>query len=635
MYRMLFRSCRRAAATHVRRMVAEREWLRRIRRTIDVSVDGVQREVWQFEIDWRVVGAIAADCGVSFEGMDAVPFPLLMLRRYVATDCRSADERVVLSQWRVGNALGALMMTYQMVQGSVWRGGSDVADASSAEGIYRRWCRVLSNDDEPAAGYGGNLERGERNRRIREQQREWYGMLVRLLGWGGVPEEWYRSDAAQNSRFGDVFAQFLRDAEQWRRESGVCDDWAQGSSAVLDHAGSVDENQAVRNVFEVYELVENSRELVERYPVLAYLPVRAAGLASYDFRLVRYEHGGDTAMPELVRNIWRDIRLHRKRCGGVHSTSCGDGRPVPKGSRDVVKVYRPFRRIVQTALLFRENAFEYGRDWLRESVFRVYRGPSDCRPAGLEDCGFRYDRSVACGSEIVSVLRKTRLRANECTRWITIPRFRMVIPFLLSFVVQTLLCALGAIMVFAPGGLGVEDVNAAGALFSVLTGLQVSFTMFIARVGENAETTRVMLIPRCAAVAMTCVGVGISGIVVGRMIAGPSNREIGANTLFGTAICPIWSSATWFAWCTVALTLLWPAAFLIQVIARSCTSKTVRRSAGVLWGVVAVCGIAYLGFPYGPAALLFVIAAPVWLVAVIWIVVYLDLRFRWSSVMRC
>ena len=672
-YRLQFHVCLiKPKNKQINQQVRERKWLRQIRRTIDISSDsyenGTQNETWSFEIDWNVLHEIAADCGIKkMQNVDVIPLPLLMVRRFVATDYSSTDPNVSLSHRKLNNALGALMMTYQLKCDLGLNPKVKNCDSLECEEFYQLWYNAFSNDQDPAEGYGGNYTRDERNKRIKRQRLVLSGTLLHIADYHGFISqqecEYLRIVA------GDKNNQLATTQNKLRQ------DWRIGNTAFNEACSKYgvccqnkpknnqwDWPSAVRRMLETESLVKNAHELAEQYPVLAYLPHEKGGRKTYNFTLIRYEIPDDKRLVIKMHDVCLEGKARKEKIETVKKelkdnnqtlwtkrrqlwTSYVKRTSIKQLSNDLQKlrnrrqqlkdclaevkgpyIYRRPRRLLQHALSFYENGLEYGRDWLRESVFRIYKLPKTCRPAGLQDCGFLYDRSIIYDGGIFSSLHKRTPDLQEYTRWITIPRLRLVTPFVLYFILSTLMLIFGFILLFKRENYckssGVDWVS---IIFSVITGLQVGFTLFNPSVGENPATTRTMRVPRYSAFAMTVASIYIALLLL--------MREIYPK--FG--MIPLWETPSLLltgGFCThvVILIIFWIASLLTPVFYNQGQCKLINFTMVTPWLFTVVNVWIMTGFRGGVAGLPFMLVFPFWISSLVWLIIYFDLRFFWCDV---
>lgn len=672
-YRLQFHVCLvKPHDEQINQQVCKRKWLRQIRRTIDISSDsyenGTQNETWSFEIDWDVLHKIAADCGIKkMADGGIVPLPLLMVRRFVATDYSSSDSNVSLSHRKLNNALGALMMTYQLKCDLDLTPKVKDCDSLECEEFYQLWYNAFSNDQDPAEGYGGNYTRYERNKRIERQRLVLSGTLLHIADYHGFISqqecEYLRTVAGVKNNQLATAQNKLR--LEWRigntAFNETCNNYGVRCQSKLTH-NQWDWPSAVRRMLETESLVKNAHELAEQYPVLAYLPHEKSGRKIYNFTLTRYEIPADQRLVIKMRDVCLEGRARKENIETVKKELKDNNQmlrikrrrlwmsyvkrtPIKQLSDDLQRlrnrrqqlkdclvevkgprIYRRPRRLLQHALSFYESGLEYGRDWLRESVFRIYKLPKACRPAGLQDCGFLYDRSIIYNKEIFSSLHKRTPNLQEYTRWIMIPRLRLVTPFALYFILSTLMLSFGFILLFKRGNYyDSSGVDWIGIIFSVITGLQVGFTLFNPSVGENPATTRTMRVPRYSAFAMTVASIYIALLLL--------IQEVYPK--FGMA--PLWEMPSLLltgGFCThvVILIIFWITSLLTPVFYIQGQCKLINFAMVVPWFCTVVSVWIMTGFRGGIAGLPFMLVFPFWISSLVWLIIYFDLRFFWCDV---
>lgn len=87
-------------------------WEKQMRRLISLENDGCQDEVWEFEIDWQILRAMLRCFSINLDECTTLPLPLLMIRRFVATDYHIESNNAVMTHRTVNNELATLLMLF-------------------------------------------------------------------------------------------------------------------------------------------------------------------------------------------------------------------------------------------------------------------------------------------------------------------------------------------------------------------------------------------------------------------------------------------------------------------------------------------------------------------------------------------
>ena len=87
-------------------------WEKQMRRLISLENDGCQDEVWEFEIDWQILRAMLRCFSINLDECTTLPLPLLMIRRFVATDYHIESNNGVMTHRTVNNELATLLMLF-------------------------------------------------------------------------------------------------------------------------------------------------------------------------------------------------------------------------------------------------------------------------------------------------------------------------------------------------------------------------------------------------------------------------------------------------------------------------------------------------------------------------------------------
>lgn len=87
-------------------------WEKQMRRLISLENDGCQDEVWEFEIDWQILRAMLSCFSIKLDECTTIPLPLLMIRRFVATDYHVESNNGVMTHRTVNNELATLLMLF-------------------------------------------------------------------------------------------------------------------------------------------------------------------------------------------------------------------------------------------------------------------------------------------------------------------------------------------------------------------------------------------------------------------------------------------------------------------------------------------------------------------------------------------
>lgn len=95
----------------------DQKWLTQVHRNIDVSDINIQKETWQFELDWDVICDLAKDHRMIIHDKMSLPMPLFMFRRFVPTEYRCvSDPNLPMTHRKANNYFAALMLTKALVE---------------------------------------------------------------------------------------------------------------------------------------------------------------------------------------------------------------------------------------------------------------------------------------------------------------------------------------------------------------------------------------------------------------------------------------------------------------------------------------------------------------------------------------
>ena len=86
-------------------------------RNINVSDINIQKETWQFELDWDIIRELAKDYGIIIRDKMSIPMPLFMFRRFVPTEYRCvSDPDLPMTHRKANNYFAALMLTKALIK---------------------------------------------------------------------------------------------------------------------------------------------------------------------------------------------------------------------------------------------------------------------------------------------------------------------------------------------------------------------------------------------------------------------------------------------------------------------------------------------------------------------------------------
>ena len=95
----------------------DQKWLTQVHRNIDVSDINIQKETWQFELDWDVICDLAKAHRMIIRDKMSIPMPLVMFRRFVPTEYRCvSDSNLPMTHRKANNYFAALMLTKALVE---------------------------------------------------------------------------------------------------------------------------------------------------------------------------------------------------------------------------------------------------------------------------------------------------------------------------------------------------------------------------------------------------------------------------------------------------------------------------------------------------------------------------------------
>lgn len=505
----------------------ERPWLKQQRRTIDISNLGRQDETWTFEIDWSVVQGIAQDCGLGrLDEGELVPLPLLLIRRYVATDymCASDGDGSYMTHRGANNAFAALIAAY-FLSARYELSYHKKLPVGELNEIYHGWDHIFN--------LGGNLPTADRNAQIERSYADFDAFFWHLddnyLISADSVAAW--KDAANKEKDGDALGAIrhyeedrspnLREAEFKRilqapngpLLGGDCvhHNAAQQSAENLD-----DLKYRLSILFQYQNLLQQFKE---HYPVLVFIPAQTSGRRTYQFTLSRYERldGVRDEIHQINKAI--DQETAPKPRPGTQSENKA-GRIA--GLKSCLASARAFvvkaSRITLAMMLFRE--FNKPYIWLRSSTFLVHRFAKDVRPVFVRDHYEGDEQSIISDTELFTSLHMREHDDEEpedaperitYVSGLLIPRLRNIIPMVTFFAIQMVLLVLYAslthlttVTILSPSTTTATALpnTPAGILFRTMILAQLGVTFFIAPRDEGSTATRMLRIPRYSALSL-------------------------------------------------------------------------------------------------------------------------------------
>lgn len=87
-------------------------WKKQMRRLISLENDGRMDEIWEFEIDWRMIRAMLSCFSIELDECTTIPLPLLMIQRFVATDYHIEGGCGVMTHRTVNNELATMLTLF-------------------------------------------------------------------------------------------------------------------------------------------------------------------------------------------------------------------------------------------------------------------------------------------------------------------------------------------------------------------------------------------------------------------------------------------------------------------------------------------------------------------------------------------
>lgn len=489
----------------------DRPWLRQQRRNVDLGNLGRQDDERTFEIDWRRVRDIANDCGLSLSEGQMVPFPLMMVDRYVAMDYDShADSLIVMTHRRANNAYAALLLTYRLLGLDCVR--SQPSSTQAAIQLFDAWSQCMRNGGNYSREESGGLISESRQCRDNLMDAVMYRLLFTddcMRRWKSAVGDDENDDAvgSDSSVMNDITSA-MRDIKK-RNYGG----YTHVPSALRECIKGIAATQPLTDGIaydgicaeSLYGAAMSMRAIAlhwERYyPVLTFIPVPAERVErrSYAFGIRRYAD-----LPRSVDDALRSVDATLEHGAGKRER---------------------FNRKLLVRLLFREINRPY--QWLGTSTFMVHKLAKDVRPALMQDMYDGAERSVITEDEIYTSLHRLDTaqpvgqpelcgrplpddERNSKLHGFVIPRFRTVIPMLSFAGMQLLLmvlyvCITKVDATFSPltGNSMADDwTNWATGMFRVVALAQLGATFFIAGRDESSTVTRMLRIPRYAALCM-------------------------------------------------------------------------------------------------------------------------------------
>lgn len=493
-----------------------RLWLKQQRRAIDLSSLQHQDETWTFEIDWRFVKAVADRCGIRLDRSNPstcryVPFPVLGIRRFVATDysCVDDDGKVIaMTHRRTNDAFAALMMTYQLYCKLPQEVSEQYSDNRFYEIIFDLWKKVLD--------LGGNYPIDEQVRRQYAQELcrlELVNELAKMLPEQGTLEQMFPvgpSEDGLGAKFGQwrtaydkrsdkgqsFLNQFLK-GSRWTLKNSH-DTWNDLTRKLSDAEWNLDRDRSLQAITAVASCDAISKYYTEHYPVMICVPTpdNFEGCSTYTVRVHRHGESDLHLCEELDR-------LHRTRQTQKKLRDCADDDGAPCCARYMADS----SGWLKTMLRFKR--FSHTHAMLRDSAFLIAKLPKDIRAVQIRDRGSD-GVSVTGGDGIYSSLHirysnPTNPRVKPCSSLTTqcwlIPRFRCVAPFLAFLPTQV---ALLLMYLHMTDGLQRTPEGTPNGMTAFLTivAVQIGVAVLIGAIAESGVLTRVMRVPRFCSVMM-------------------------------------------------------------------------------------------------------------------------------------
>lgn len=359
----------------------DQKWLTQVHRNINVSDINIQKETWQFELDWDIIRELAKDYGIIIRDKMSIPMPLFMFRRFVPTEYRCvSDPDLPMTHRKANNYFAALMLTKALIKAYPHLNKKTLVNLVKPQKLNEGFLKFLD--------YGGSYDNAAIPRLIDTQKKYMEDYLNEIEGIvGDLPSnldsqifnnlcEQYMSQypvnvvlpAQEHGRRTYIFELRRYETGERRLQDKVdnalsCEDWYK---AVKDN-------------------IRKNEEKEEK-----------EGSVETDFKRCR-------------NSLEREFRLRKSR--------------EKRG-------YIPF---------------EWSRGWLRNSTYLTVEIPMGCRVGYVEDLGFEKESDGLGGNQdgqstlgsagnLCSVLRKEDPTGDETLRGWIIPRLRMVIPMIGIFV---------------------------------------------------------------------------------------------------------------------------------------------------------------------------------------------------------
>ena len=105
-------SCCKEDKDTLARYFSDSLWKKQMRRLISLEDDGRQGEIWEFEIDWRMIRAMLSCFSIELDECATIPLPLLMIQRFVATDYHIEGGCGVMTHRTVNNELATMLTLF-------------------------------------------------------------------------------------------------------------------------------------------------------------------------------------------------------------------------------------------------------------------------------------------------------------------------------------------------------------------------------------------------------------------------------------------------------------------------------------------------------------------------------------------
>lgn len=414
----------------------DQKWLTQVHRNIDVSDINIQKETWQFELDWDVICDLAKAHRMIIRDKMSIPMPLFMFRRFVPTEYRCvSDSNLPMTHRKANNYFAALMLTKALVE--------------AYPNIDKNTFISIAKPQE--------LDQGS----------------LRFLNYGGSYDGVSTAEliAAQKSCMDDCVKEINK-------------------TIVKDYRGNVN-----RHVFNIL-----CDQYTSQYPVNVILPAQEHGRKTYIFELRRYETGGgrlqDTALDfsEWHKNIEATIEKYKEK----GSDAFDFGRCRKSLNHEFRR--RKSRESRGFVLFEWDRNWLRNSTYLTVEIPPDCRAAYVADVGFEENCSGLVDvqhGQATSGSEgcLCSALRKEEPTYDETLYGWIIPRFRMVIPMFGLFMTGLLSLLLFIEYGAMPWVTENNQVNVIG-VFRVVALSHIGLGAVAAGRDESRILTRIMKIPR-------------------------------------------------------------------------------------------------------------------------------------------